>query len=240
MAARHSFLLFICCLFTVVSAQRFLRQGFSNQEDFRSEMELDNKEDAADMTREMYLMKELPWELQPLTRADLSHLNPSLRRHLHKYLSQPIQVQLLKKRGKHGLRAVGQMPNGKKIRAYWRPAVMQVTRSDLTQLSYDEAIRARLFTVELELQLPPVSRQTKSLPSVVYQLSVESGSVNPKALVPRGVSNVMVYAAGRGASECTKVGSAWVGTICQKPGLVDPGWAKGRPIFRCGQKAGLF
>ena len=47
-----------------VSAQRFLREGFSNSmdNDFKGEMKLDENELASGMTREMYLMQEIDWE----------------------------------------------------------------------------------------------------------------------------------------------------------------------------------
>lgn len=218
-----------------------MRQGFSNNEDFGAEMALDNKEAAVDMTREMFLMKGMEWEIQPV--RELNVRDATARQQMQKYLCRPIEMKLFKKRGKWGLRAVGRTEKGKKLRAFWRQATVENTRlktgSDFLTASYDDAVRSRLFTVEFEVQLPP-PKKGKPLPSVVYQFSVEAGSMNPKALVPRGPGRVSVFPAGRNSVKEENVGEAVIGTVSMKSGLIDPGWAKGRPVFRSGRKSGLM
>lgn len=232
-----------------VSAQRFMRQGFSNQEDFGAEMKLEESEGAVDMTREMFLMQDLKWQLQPVANNYSAVTDRAVRKHLQKHLGKtPVELKLLKKRGKFGLRAVGRTEKngGKKLRAFWRQSAGARGGVNFLEASFDEACRSRLFTVEFEVQLPPVPRnksannQNAVLPSVVYQVSVEPGSMNAKALVPRSASRVFVYPAGRGgAAERVEVGKANVSVVPMKAGLVDPGWAKGRPIFRKGRNSGL-
>ena len=257
-----------------VYGQRFLRQGFSNNEDFGSEMKLDENDsnNAFDMTREMFLMQDLMWQIQPpivpLQLQQKIH-DPLLRKHIQKYIkNQPIDIRLLKKRGKFGLRAVGRTADGKKLRAFWRQSIVppggpqppppskagsssppQQRGINFLKASYDDACRTRLFTVEFELQLPPVSKKERNiLPSVIYQLSLEPGSMNPKALVPRSAGRVYIYPTGRKAmsgnmdskNEKIEIGKAYISAAPMKPGIVDPSWAKGRPIFRKGRNSGLM
>lgn len=270
------------------NAQRFLRQGFSNNEDFSSEMKLDdttdgsNANNAFDMTREMFIIQDLLWQIQspiPSTSNDNNQLkkyvpNPVIRQHIQKYIQQaPIDIRLLKKRGKYGLRAVGRMGNGKKVRAFWRQSVLPPSVSppptttattasrgiDFLKASYDDACRSRLFTVEFELQLPPIKDQlldkkkrnsssnnnNNILPSIIYQVSLEPGSMNPKAMVPRSAGRVYVLPYGRttgtsSANNKFEIGKAYVSAAPMKPGIVDPGWAKGRAIFRKGRNSGLM
>lgn len=275
-------LLFTTTSYRAVCGQRFLRQGFSNNEDFGSEMKLDENDsnNAFDMTREMFLMQDLMWQIQPpIVPLQLQEkiTNPILRKHIQKYINtnQPIDVRLLKKRGKFGLRAVGRTADGKKLRAFWRQSVVPpmgpppppprssstttTTNAsvgspqrgiDFLKASYDDACRTRLFTVEFELQLPPVSKKEKNvLPSIIYQVSLEPGSMNPKALVPRSAGRVYVYPTGRTTSSAgntndkhdkIEVGKAYISSAPMKPGIVDPSWAKGRPIFRKGRNSGLM
>jgi hypothetical protein len=223
----------------LASAQRFLRQGFSNQEDFGAEMKVEDADRATDMTREMFLMQDLPWQIQSFSGA--CHIrDPALRRHVQHYLG-PIDVRLSKQRGPWGLRAVGRTASGKKLRAFWRPALVGELRSgvDFLQASYDEACRARLFTVEFEMLLPPISKRHTARPSLVYQVSVEPGSLNPKALVPRSAGRVFLLPPGERKNRIA-LGTAHVSAAPIKPGLVDPSWAKGRPIFRRGRNSGLM
>ena len=124
-----------------VHGQRFLRQGFSNNEDFGSEMKLDDNDsnNAFDMTREMFLMQDLMWQIQPpivplqLHKIDdtISEHPILLRNHIQKYINtnQPIDIRLLKKRGKYGLRAVGRTANGKTLRAFWRQSIVAPMRN---------------------------------------------------------------------------------------------------------------
>ena len=233
----------LCLLLPIISAQRFLREGFSSQmdSDFRGEMKLDENESLSGMTREMYLVQDVKWELQP-PAIEEGKLSSSVRAHINKYLNSPVQLQLLKKRGKYGLKAVGMMKNGKKLRAFWRQGVVdRVKSSDFLELSYDEAVRSRLFVVEFEVQLPPV-KGTRQLPSVVYQIPLENGSMNTKSMVPRSAGNVKVYPEGR--KEGDKQSGLSVGncivSASMRNGLVDPGWAKGRISFRQGRSKGLL
>jgi len=173
---RRTLLLSLLLLGAVpISAQRFMRRGFTNNEDFGAEMKLDDKDSAVDMTREMFLMKEMEFEIQPID--ELNVRDPAVRKQIQKYLSRPVEMKLFKKRGKYGLRAMGRTENGKKLRAFWRQAspnaLPRLVTADYLTASYDDAVRSRLFTVEFELQLPPVSKKNKALPSVVYQFSVE-------------------------------------------------------------------
>lgn len=231
---------------TLVLSQRFLRQGFSNQEDFGAEMELDDKEAAVDMTREMFLMQNLNWQLPKLESSQLSRIpDRAVRRHVQKYLgSQPVELKLFKKRGRYGLRAVGKAGDkGPKLRAFWRQAdVNRLPKSsDFLSTSYADAVQSRLFSVEFEVQLPPVSKKKSSagLPSVIYRFSVEPGSMNPKALVPRGAGSLSVLPHGKSGDKLP-AGKCTIGVVPMKPGLIDPSWAKGRPIFRKGRSVGLM
>jgi hypothetical protein len=225
----------------VAQAQRFLREGFSNQmeSDFRGEMKLDENEALSGMTREMFLIQDLEWELEPpMIKANL---DGKLQRHMRKYLDAPIQLKLLKNKGKYGLRAVGVLPNGQKLRGFWRqgsPSQMQLKASDFLEASYDDAVRSRLFVVDFEIQLPPLGKG-KGLPSVVYQVAVEPGSMNPKAYIPRGSGRILVYPSGHEQSSCVDAGTCNVG-VSMRAGLVDPTWARGRPFFRKGRSPGLI
>lgn len=243
---RH-YLCFFVVLTTLLStsnAQRFLRQGFSNSgSDLGNEMKLDDT-DMSGLTREMVLMKDLPWELQPPTLEGIGDVK--LKRHIHKYLNCPVHLSLHKMRGKYGLRAVGKMEkSGKKLRAFWRQSppgkLPQLRPSEFLQASYDDAVRSRLFVVDFELLLPPL-KGSKNLPSVVYSIAVEPGSMNPKALIPRGVGKVRVYPNGRtsGVDDSIVAGIGHVG-VSMRAGLVDPSWAKGhRPAFRKGRSVGTI
>lgn len=272
----------VLCSTNRVSGQRFMRQGFSNNEDFGAEMKLDPSDNdaALGMTREMFLMQDLRWQIPPLQLADdfidnivtptqALPMDPSLRKHILKYLGcsgishhrKPIELELLKKRGKFGLRAIGTMDNGKKLRAFWRQSTSGImnengstsrTSPSFLQMSYDDAVKSRLFTVEFEIQLPPIEiqenttnsmrKKKKVLPSVVYQVPIESGSMNPQAIVPRGVGNVLVYPSGRQSqsSPYFAAGKCRISSVPMRAGLVDPSWSKGKAIFRSGRFAGIM
>jgi hypothetical protein len=224
-----------------VHAQRFLREGFSNQmeSDFRGEMKLDENEALSGMTREMFLIQDLEWELDPpIIKASL---DGKLQRHIGKYLSAPIQLKLLKNKGKYGLRAIGVLPNGQKLRGFWRQGSAgqsQIKASEFLETTYDDAVRSRLFLVDFEVQLPPLAKG-KGLPSVVYQVAVEPGSMNPKAYIPRGSGRILVYPSGHEQRTCIDAGVCNVG-VSMRAGLVDPTWARGRPFFRKGRSPGLI
>jgi len=234
----------------VVNAQRFLRDGFSNTMDseFKAEMGMDDTDvTLPGMTREMIGMPAVEWELSPPSCLTVPG-NPALSHHLQQYLGKPLILKLNKRRGgKLGLRAVGVTPSGKKLRAFWRPAqtlaVDQKRSTDFLEMTYDQAVRSRLSTVELEVQLPRLassSSKEKTVPSVVYQVSIESGSMNPKAVMTRGDGVVQVYPArDKDATTCIDVGTGKVG-MRLKPGLVDPSWARGRNIIRKGRSTGFI
>jgi hypothetical protein len=252
--------LLVCCLTNSVNGQRFLRQGFSNNEDFGAEMKIEDKENAVDMTREMFLMQNLQWQIQtPFLHDNYGKIrNASIRRHIQKYIgNQAIDIRLQKKRGKYGLCALGRTDRGKMLRAFWRQSVATnaplsttttTTRGiDFLKASYDDACRSRLFTVEFEIQLPSLTTKhakngapEKVFPSIVYQVSLEPGSMNPKALVPRSAGRVFVYPTRNKINERIEVGKAYVSSAPIKPGMVDPSWAKGKPIFRKGRNSGLM
>jgi hypothetical protein len=219
-------------------AQRFLREGFSNQMegDFRAEAALDDNQSLSGMTREMFLMQDLEWELQPPTSLNLS--DRGLERHVKKYTQHPISLKLLKRQGKHGLRAIGTTDDGKKLRGFWRQATAtsRLKSSDFLEASYDDAVKSRLFLVEFEVQLP---RYKKHQPAVVYQVAVEGGGMNPKAMVPRGDGTIKVFPAREQGGTPEMAGTGPVG-LRMKAGVVDPGWARGRAILRKGKSAGFI
>jgi hypothetical protein len=234
---------FLCLFLPLISAQRFLREGFSSQmgNEARGEMQLDYNESMSGMTREMFLMHDVKWELQP-PKIEEEKLCSKVRAHINKYLNSPVQMQLLKKRGKFGLKAFGVMKDGKKLRAFWRPSMADRLKStDLLEASYDEAVRSRLFVVEFEVQLPPM-KGTRQLPSVVYQIPLENGSMNPKSMVPRSSGTVKVFPEGR--KEGDKDSGLFVGncnvSASMRNGIVDPGWAKGKIAFRKGRSKGFL
>ena len=235
-------LVFLCFL-VGASAQGFLREGFNSQmgSDARNEFKLEDNESAGGMSREMYLMKELDWELHP---ADFSGIKDArLRRHIQSFFKQPVLMKLSPRKGKHGLRAMGLGPAGKKLRGFWRQTGGTALKAgDFLTASYDDAVRTRLSTLEFEVQLPPVTKTSKVLPSVIYSVAVEPGSMNAKAIVPRGAGRVRILPNGHGPNdkdESLQLGKAHI-SIPMRAGIVDPSWAKGRAIFRKGRPAGVI
>ena len=231
---------FLALLSWRASAQRFLREGFSNQmeSDFRSEAALEDNQALSGMTREMFLMQDLEWEVEPPTRLHIA--DRGLQRHVEKYIRHPIHLKLMKRQGKHGLRAVGTTDDGKKLRAFWRQANIgssnRLKASDLLEAPYDDAVKSRLFMVEFEIALPSYK---KNQPSVVYQVAVEGGGMNPKSMVPRGGGTIKIYPAREKKSAPVLAGTAPVG-LRMKPGLVDPNWSRGRTIVRMGRTNGFI
>jgi hypothetical protein len=237
----------VLCLLIIglfnVSAQGFLREGFSSQMggDARNEIKLDDNESANGMSREMYLMKEIDWELHP---ADFSQIKDAgLRKHVESFFRQPMVMKLSPRKGKRGLRAMGQSHGGKRLRGFWRQTGGIALKSgDFLSASYDDAVRTRLSMLEFEVQLPPVNKKSKNLPSVIYSVAVEPGSMNAKSIVPRGAGVVRVLPNGNGPQskeESIHVGKAHV-SLPMKAGIVDPGWAKGRAVFRKGRSTGML
>jgi len=216
-----------------------LREGFSSKvgNDARNKMK-DEAGAANGMTREMFLMKDRTWELQPIDFSCINNLK--LRNHCQKFLSHPVQMKLSNRKGKFGLRAQGQLKSGKRLRAFWRQSTPSAKGEDFLNLSYDEAVKQRLTTIEFEVQLPPTDKKSRKLPSVIYSIVVEGGSMNPKAIVPRGAGSVRVLPEGHSEEEevdTLNAGKAHV-SLPMKSGIVDPGWAKGRLIFRKGRPTG--
>jgi hypothetical protein len=232
------FLVYLGLLLPCTLAQRFLREGFSNQmeSDFRSEAALEDNQALSGMTREMFLMQDMEWEVEPPTSLELS--DRGLKRHVQKHIRHPIHLKLMKRQGKHGLRAMGTTDDGKRLRGFWRQGSVgnRLKASELLDASYDDAVRSRLFLIEFELQLP---RYKKHQPSVVYQVAVEGGGMNPKAMVPRGGGLIKVYPARDKGSTAVVAGRAPVG-LRMKAGLVDPGWSRGRNILRVGRSVGFI
>jgi hypothetical protein len=264
---------------SAVWGQGFLREGFSSQldTDFQSETKLEENDAMLGMTREMFLMQELKWELSPIEwkrlRPDLvapsdgdSRVDGATRAHIRKYLQNQgsVSLQLLKRRGRFGLRAVAVTQKGQKLRAFWReqPKPMGVASSrntratDFLTMSYDDALRSRLFNVEFEVQLPKIKKfaawikRSRNAPSVIYSVALEPGTMNPKIMIPRGVADVAVLAEGRQANDSgvvskaartSIVGTAVIGSTPLRPGLVDPTWARWRGgPFRKGRPTGLI
>lgn len=230
-------------LFRETSAQRFLREGFSNQmeSDFKGEMKLDENESASGMTREMFLMKDIDWEIQPVSFSSIK--DSKIRRHVQSFFNEPVKLKLSSRKGKHGLRAVGKLQSGKRLRAFWRQTGggPRLSTSEFLKVNYEDAIQNRLSVMEFEIQLPPPGSKSKSLPSVIFTVPVEPGTMNAKAILPRGSGTVKVLPNGREPKESWQilnVGKAFV-SLPMKAGLVDASWAKGRSIFRRGRSTGV-
>ena len=155
-------ILLLATALPIVTAQRFLRDTGATGAQVRSEMALEDGQGLSGMSREMFLMKDKQWELLP---SELKGVDTSVRRHILKYMKDPVELSLQKKKGKYGMRAIGKTQSGQKLRAYWRqspPAVIEkVTSSQLLEAPYDAAVRSRLAMVEFEVQLPPMKGKKK-------------------------------------------------------------------------------
>ncbi|KAL3905266.1 MAG: hypothetical protein SGILL_009746 [Bacillariaceae sp.] len=228
---------------SVLIVQAGLRDGFSSKvgTDAKNRMKLDDAGAAAGLSREMYLMKDKKWEIHPVDFSSVDNLK--LRRQCEKYLSKPITMRLSTRRGRYGMKAVGDSPSGTRLRGFWRQAPGSSTNSqgsDFLKLKYADAVKQRLSTVEFELQLPPIDKKSKTLPTVIYSVAVEPGAMNQKAIVPRGGGSVRILPGGHGdgdEAQTVEVGKAYV-SIPMRGGIVDPGWAKGRMAFRRGRPTG--
>eukprot|EP00537_Pseudo-nitzschia_pungens_P000098 CAMPEP_0172370388 /NCGR_PEP_ID=MMETSP1060-20121228/37407_1 /TAXON_ID=37318 /ORGANISM="Pseudo-nitzschia pungens, Strain cf. cingulata" /LENGTH=243 /DNA_ID=CAMNT_0013095633 /DNA_START=123 /DNA_END=854 /DNA_ORIENTATION=+ len=228
----------LVCLLQLNGIHGGLREGTKMGNDARKRIQGSQPNAANGMTREMFLMKDKTWELQP---ADFSCIKDlKLRRHCQKFLNHPVQLKLSNRQGKFGLRAQGQLQSGKRLRGFWRQSTTSPSGEDFTKLSYDEAVKRRLTTIEFEVQLPPTDKKSRKLPSIIYSIAVEAASMNPKSMVPRGSGTVRVLPDGHGDDvEFTTLnaGKAYVSQP-MRSGIVDPGWAKGRLIFRKGRPTG--
>ncbi|OEU18975.1 hypothetical protein FRACYDRAFT_237263 [Fragilariopsis cylindrus CCMP1102] len=216
------------------------REGFSSKVGNEAKNKMKDEAGALNgMTREMFLMKDKEWELQPVDFSCIKNLK--LRRHCQKFLNRPVHMKLSARKGKYGLRAQGQSQSGKRLRGFWRQTTPSAKGEDLLKIGYDEAVKQRLTSVEFEIQLPPVSKKSRKLPTVIYSIVVEPGSMNPKAIVPRGAGTVRILPDGHGDGEDVNtltIGKAFV-TQPMRSGIVDPGWAKGRLVFRKGRPTGV-
>lgn len=238
--------LFLLVALVAVVHANFLREGFSSkmESDFQSEMKLEDSELSNGMSREMFLMKEVEWELQPM---DFSGVKDSkVRRHVQSFFDGPVKLKLSSRRGKYGLLAVGKLANGRKLRAFWRQPVRSASatsgpnRPDSLSMSYDEAVQNRLSALEIEVQLPPMNKkQKKKLPSVVFTVAVEPGTMNARSILPRGPAEVKILPEGRdtGVEVSPEDGTAGLSflSLPMRSGIVDPGWARGRAVFRKGR-----
>lgn len=233
-----SVLLMAIFQFQYSSAQRFMRDTGQAGAQVRAEMAFEEGESLSGMSREMFLMKDKQWELLP---SDLKGVSASVRRHVLKYMKDPVELSLQQKKGKYGMRAIGKTQSGQKLRAYWRqcpPGVIEkLTSSQLLETPYDAAVRSRLTMVEFEVQLPPM-KGSRKLASVVYSVAIEPGTMNPKAIVPRGAGKIRIFPEGRD-SEAIEAGVGNIG-MRMRAGLVDPAWAKGKAVFRKGRSVGLI
>lgn len=267
-------LLFLSVVATV-SAQRFLRDGFTSKldEEFKYEAGLDNANSPVGMPREMFVLADLDLELVPAftpppttTTSQRNNMqqrwavpnNKALTRHLNQYLKQPLKLQLEQRKGGIGYRAFGITPQGQRLRGSWRrtEAPRKLLNSDFLTVPYDEAVRSRLMFLEIELvlpRLPPKHRGVFSqkgavptqgktpIPRLVYQLALEGGVMNPKAVIPRGdCAGRVIYSSDRNNN--TTVGPPFAAKLGLrlKPGLVDPSWARGRTILRKGRSVGVI
>jgi hypothetical protein len=219
----------------------FLREGFSSKvgNDARTRMKLDDAGASSGMTRDMFLMKDKQWELQPIDFSSIK--NVRLRRHCEKYLNRPVIMRLSSRKGKYGLRAMGELQSGQRLRGFWRQAGSRAKGNDFLKLAYDDAVKQRLTTIEFEVQLPPTNKTSRALPTVIYSIAMEPGAMNQKAVVPRGGGSVRILPNGHGeGEESATIGVRGKAFVCipMKSGLVDPGWAKGRTVFRRGRSVG--
>jgi hypothetical protein len=218
-----------------------LREGFSSKvgSDARNRMKLDDAGAANGMGRDMFLMKDKQWELQP---ADFSTVKDwKLRRHCEKFLGKPVKMKLSSRAGKYGLRAMGETQSGQRLRGFWRQKIgTQGKGSDFLKIKYDDAVKQRLTTIEFEVQLPPTDKRSKVLPAVIYSVAVEAGAMNQKVMVPRGAGSVRILPDGHGDGDevrTLEVGKAMV-SLPMRSGIVDPSWARGRIVFRKGRPTG--
>lgn len=188
--------------------------------------------------------KDIDWELQSATFENI--LDARLRRHLESFLQTPVTLKLSSRKGKYGLRAVGHLASGKRLRAFWRQSTdsKKLKADGILSATYDDAIRSQLSVMEFEIQLPPHDKKSKELPSVIFSVPVEPGSMNSKAIIPRGAVNVRVLPKGRRISDDSPPQDVDLGKghvhLPMRAGLVDAAWAKGRSVFRRGRINGVI
>lgn len=239
-------LLLVCLvqIQTHLVTANFLREGFSSKAgaDARSQIKLDEAGAEIGMGRDMFLMKDVKWQLQPVDYSPIK--NWALRRHCEKFLNKPLMMRLSSRPGKYGFRAMGETPSGTRLRGFWRQVGVGLSGvskgSDFLQLKYDDAVKQRLTMIEFEIQLPPIEKKAKVLPSVIYSVAVEPGTLNLRAIVPRGAGSVRILPEGHVEGEAVPTIDVGKGIVSlpMRSGIVDPSWAKGRIVFRKGRPAG--
>ena len=124
--------------------------------------------------------------------------------------------------------------------------------------SYEDCLK-RVYGkyVELEVLLPKTKGMMKQRaaapPSVVYRVPIQSGHVNPLGMTSKSRATVTLYPKGRtlAASNASGPGAANIPRdvgiplglanvhLPLGPGLVDPGWVKGRKLFWKGGSVGV-
>ncbi|KAL7548306.1 hypothetical protein ACHAWF_011595 [Thalassiosira exigua] len=132
---------------------------------------------------------------------------------------------------------------------------------DVLEDGYEDCLK-RLYGkyVELEVLLPPTKAARKHgrakggpPPSVVYRVPIQAGHVNPLGMVskcraaatlyPNGRTLAAANASGPGAKDVPRDEAIPLGLtnvhVPLGPGLVDPGWSKGRKVFWGGRSVGL-
>lgn len=229
--------LFLCSL---QCSEAILRDGFNNGMDREFSPENQEIDDSGGMTQEMIMMKNQEWQLDPIDFSRIS--NVRLRAHLKSILFKPTRIKVTNLPLKKGLgyRAMGKTANGRKLRAAWRAGKAKELRSkEIANEKYDDAVRRRQGAshINIELMLPPM-KGSKDLPSLVYDVVVERGTVNPEAIVARSEGAVTLYPRGyKHKEDKMEVGNARA-CMPMKAGLVDPSWARGRTIFRRGRSTG--
>lgn len=153
-------------------------------------------------------------------------------------------------------------PTAKRVRATWTttgPRVLSPADQDgaCLALDYDSACLTAHSRLEVEVTLPKVRRTGKN-PVVVYNFPISQGnmegannyitaSAGSVRIFPTGRTNRRQqekdgFQAGKIQSETEEEGGVDVGRasahVGAGQGLVDPGWAKGRAVWRQGRKVG--
>lgn len=248
LSSRRSLLLLVvlACLSSSAKAAAaargaFMRDGFNAGMDREFSPENQEIDDSGGMTQEMLMMKNQEWQLDPIDFSQIS--NKKLKRHLKSLVGKPTRIKVTNLPLKKGLgyRAMGKTANGRKLRAAWRAGTRrnEIKNKDIVHEPYEEAVRRRngAAHVNIELMLPPV-KGSKDLPSLVYDIVVERGSVNPEAIITRNKGKVTLYPKGyKNKTDKVDVGYAQA-CMPMKAGIVDPSWARGRTIFRKGRSVG--
>ena len=153
-------------------------------------------------------------------------------------------------------------PTARRIRATWTttgPRVLSPADQDgaCLALDYDSACLTAHSRLEVEVTLPKVRRTGKN-PVVVYNFPISQGnmegannyitaSAGSVRIFPTGRTNRRQqekdgFQAGKIQSETEEEGGVEVGRasahVSAGQGLVDPGWAKGRAVWRQGRRVG--